>query len=179
MKTTDIISFSVDGEKLTAKSGETIIDALISSGKNIVGKVGCKGGVCGACLCTVKRAGEKPFYALACREVPEIGDEVTFIRPEFKGADYDFSKIQFSGDLLKKVFPEIDGCISCKQCDFRCVKGISVMEMIEFAREGNYKKVAELTYNCIECGACSIGCPAKINHAEVSLLARRINAKFL
>lgn len=173
------IEFTVDGEIISAKRGVTIIDALISAGESVVGKVGCKGGVCGACLCLIERSGGKPEYALACRTLAEDGLKVFFVKPSPKKVKYDFLSIKPEGNILIQLYPEINGCISCGKCNERCVKGIDVLSVVRSAREGDYKKVADLSYNCIECGACSNGCPSKINQAEVSLLARRIYAKFL
>ena len=166
---------TVDGEKITAKSGQSIIDALISSNKSVVGKIGCSGGVCGACLCTVE-IGDKKRYSLACRTEVKDGMNVRFLSPDFKSGKRDASALKSLNTAVKDIYPEILSCVSCGKCDRQCVKGIEVKKCIDLAIRGDIKTLTDLAFSCVECGACSVGCPAKINHAEVFLTARRLNA---
>ena len=53
------------------------------------------------------------------------------------------------------------------------------MQYIAYAQRGEYKKCAEASFDCIACGMCSARCPAGITHPMVSLLARRLNGKYI
>lgn len=175
----ETIEFYVDGEVVSAENGVTIIDAMIKAGKHVVGHVGCKGGACGACTCIVRREDGKSIPALACRTLAENGMRVSFPKPDVRPVKYVLEQMPYTSGLISELYPEIYNCVTCGKCTKNCVKGIDVRLMIENAKYGDLKKVADISFSCIGCGACSFGCPAKINHAEVGLLARRFYAKYL
>ena len=53
------------------------------------------------------------------------------------------------------------------------------MQYIAYAQRGEYEKCAEASFDCIACGMCSARCPAGITHPMVSLVARRLNGKYI
>ena len=171
------IEITVNSELIEADDGQTVMDAMIAAGINVIGHIGCKGGVCGACACLVKRTDGKVKASLACRTVAE--DKMTVLFPESKAipVKYDFDKLTTCGKQIAELYPEIYNCVNCGKCTENCVRGIDVRKMIENAKYGDLEKIAEMSFDCIACGACSFNCPAKINHAEVGLLARRLQVK--
>ncbi len=171
------IEFTVSGEKIKAEQGVTILDAMINNGLNVVGHVGCKGGVCGACTCMIRYSGEvKPM--LACRTIAQDGMIVSFPKAKVFPVKYNLKEYEFNNGMISELYPEIYNCVCCGMCTKYCTQGIDVRLMIENAKYGDLKKVSDLSFSCISCGACSYACPAKINHAEVGLLARRLSALY-
>lgn len=171
------IKFTVCGVELAASGGVTILDAMIKGGFNVVGHVGCKGGVCGACTCLIRYSDGRVQPSLACRTLVEEGMKVSFPEPKVFPVKYKLGEKRESNGIISELYPEIYNCVGCGKCTAYCTQNIDVRLMIENAKYGDLKKVSELSFHCIACGACSFSCPAKINHAEVGLIARRLSAK--
>lgn len=51
---------------------------------------------------------------------------------------------------------------------------IEVMDYIAAAIQGDFRKVAQISFECVMCGLCAARCPAEISQFNVALLARRV-----
>ena len=80
---------------------------------------------------------------------------------------------------MMQLYPEIYSCIGCNACTRACPQGLNTMQYIAYAQRGDFKKVAELSFDCVMCGICSSRCPAGISHPQVAMLARRLNGRYL
>ena len=157
----------------------TIMTAIEYIGKQLVHGCGCRNGFCGACA-TVYRIDGQVKTALAC-ETPVIDGMIVESTPIIatKNPRYDITDLEPLDTAIKRIFPEIDHCISCNACTRNCVRGLNVSRYIAYARKGNLQKCAEESFACVSCGLCTLRCPAKISHPEVALLARRIYGAYL
>ena len=175
------VRITVAGKEIETPENLTIIKAMEHAGISVAEHCGCLMGMCGACACIIRKEGsDKPVTGLACREKVENGMIVAFpVKIALRRKEYDLNRLVPNRGALVEIFPEIYSCVNCGACTKNCTQGIDVRAYIDDARFGDIKKISEMTFNCIACGACSALCPAKINHAEVALLARRITAKYL
>ena len=113
--------------------------------------------------------------ALACQTKIEDGMFLAQI-PFYPGnkATHNLSQIKPTTETLCALYPEIMRCISCGSCTKVCPQDIKVMDYVNAAIRGDYKKIAELSFDCIMCGLCATRCPAEIVQYNVALVARRI-----
>lgn len=164
------------GKEYKVPSTLTILQAIEASGFLFVRGCGCRGGFCGACS-TVYRTKDsyKLKVALACQTKIEDGMYLAQI-PFYPGnkATHNINKIKPTTETLCMMYPEIMRCISCGSCTKVCPQDIKVMDYINAAIRGDYKKIAELSFDCIMCGLCATRCPAEIVQYNVALAARRI-----
>ncbi len=164
------------GKEYQVPKGLTILQAIEACGFLFVRGCGCRGGFCGACS-TVYRTKDsyKLKVALACQTKIEDGMYLAQIPfyPANK-AQHNINQIKPTTEILCALYPEIMRCISCGSCTKVCPQDIKVMDYINAAIRGDYKKVAELSFDCIMCGLCATRCPAEIVQYYVALAARRI-----
>ncbi len=164
------------GKEYKVPASLTILQAIEASGFLFVRGCGCRGGFCGACS-TVYRTKDsyKLKVALACQTKIEDGMYLAQI-PFYPGnkATHNIAKTKPTTETLCMLYPEIMRCISCGSCTKVCPQDIKVMDYINAAIRGDYKKIAELSFDCIMCGLCATRCPAEIVQYYVALAARRI-----
>ncbi len=164
------------GKEYKVPSTLTILQAIEASGFLFIRGCGCRGGFCGACS-TVYRTKDsyKLKVALACQTKIEDGMFLAQI-PFYPGnkATHNLSQIKPTTETLCALYPEIMRCISCGSCTKVCPQDIKVMDYVNAAIRGDYKKIAELSFDCIMCGLCATRCPAEIVQYNVALVARRI-----
>jgi succinate dehydrogenase/fumarate reductase-like Fe-S protein len=169
------------GKEYKVPSGLTILQAIEASGFLFVRGCGCRGGFCGACS-TVYRTKDsyKLKVALACQTKIEDGMYLAQI-PFYPGnkAEHNLSNIKPTTETLCALYPEIMRCISCGSCTKVCPHDIKVMDYVNAAIRGDFKKIAELSFDCIMCGLCATRCPAEIVQYNVALVARRIYGSYV
>ena len=169
------------GKKYKVPDNLTIMKAFEYSGYKLTKGVGCRQGFCGACACIYRIKGERELhYALACetkvRDNMYVGTLPYF--PLEKGK-YNICDIKADEKLMMELYPEVYSCVNCNACTQSCPQGIDVRAYIEDAQNGDFRACAEKSFSCIMCGICSSRCPAEISHAEVAMLARRINGRLI
>ncbi len=168
------------GREYRVPAGLTIMQALEYAGYFLTRSCGCRAGFCGACSTVYRIKGEyKLQFAMACQA--EAMDGMYLVQLPFAPAEkrvYSLDHEEYSANTLLKYYPEIARCLSCNTCTKSCPQGIEVMDYINAALRGDYKQVAELSFDCIQCGLCAIRCPADIVHYNVAQLARRLYGKY-
>ncbi len=176
MSQNSLLSIYIMGKEYKVPSGLTILQALEYCGFLLIRGCGCRGGFCGACS-TVYRTKDsyKLKVSLACQSKIEDGMYLAQI-PFYPGnkAVHNIQQLKPTTETLCALYPEIMRCISCNSCTKVCPQDIKVMDYINAAIRGDYKKVAELSFDCIMCGLCATRCPAEIVQYNVALAARRI-----
>ena len=170
----------VMGEAHKVPADLTIMQAMEYAGFKFVRSCGCRGGFCGACA-TVYRL--KDDYKLktdmSCQT--RVEDGMFLVQIPFTPADkslYDIEEEPYNGNTLLKYYPAIARCVSCNTCTKACPQELQVMDYINAALRGDYKRVSDLSFDCIQCGLCAMRCPADITHYHVAQLARRMYEKY-
>ncbi len=169
------------GKKYEVPGNLTIMTAMEYAGYQLVRGCGCRNGFCGACSTLYRIKGEQELHAcLACQTQVQEGMYIATLPffPLVKKV-YDIEKVGAEQMVMMQLYPEIYACIGCNACTKSCTQSLDVMQYIAAAQRGDYKTVAELSFDCVMCGVCSSRCPAGISHPQVALLARRINGKYL
>ena len=169
------------GKKYEVPESLTIMGALEYSGYELVRGCGCRNGFCGACGTIYRIQGSTELkMCLACSTKVENNMFVATL-PYFPLVKqvYDMDKIRADEQIMMQLYPEIYSCIGCNACTKACPQGLNVMQYIAYAQRGEYTKCAEESFDCVMCGICSARCPAGISHPQVSLLARRLNGKYI
>ena len=177
----DMVNVFLYGKKYEVPSDLTIMEAMEYAGYKLVRGVGCRNGFCGACSTIYRIAGDRELHAcLACSTKVENNMYVATLPffPLIKEG-YDIEKVPTDASVMMQLYPEIYSCVGCNACTKACSQDLNVMQYIAAAQRGDYKKVAELSFDCVMCGICSSRCPAGISHPQVAMLARRINGKYL
>lgn len=176
----DRIRLRIDGRDLEVEIPASILQAATADGTPLTANVGCFGqGVCGACRCMVRRAGEREIATvLACETPAEDGMLVSFIdyftpdRPHV----YDLAAITDIWSLsssIAAIFPEAALCRHCGGCDRACPKGLDVQRGVTLAVAGDFAGVAEIFDQCVMCNLCTLACPEKIWPNHLGLMVRR------
>lgn len=169
------------GKKYEVPGNLTIMDAMEYAGYQLIRGCGCRNGFCGACV-TIYRVKEEIDlqFCLACQTKVEPNMYVATL-PFFplEKKVYDMEKVAPSEQIMMQLYPEIYSCIGCNACTKACTQDLDVMQYIAYAQRSEYEKCAEESFDCVMCGVCSARCPAGISHAQVSMLARRLNGKYI
>jgi succinate dehydrogenase/fumarate reductase-like Fe-S protein len=176
-----MIEILVYGQTIVVPESLTVLKALEWAGFRLTRGVGCRAGFCGACGTVFRLPGEaRIYYALACQTVVQPGMSLGQL-PFFPGRrpPHRLSELHPSADALTRVFPEIEACLGCNTCTKSCPQGIDVMTCMAEAVRGDLSRVADLSFDCIQCGLCVARCPAELAPPAVTLLARRMYAKYL
>jgi ferredoxin len=164
------------GKSYDVPGGLTILKAMEYAGYRLVRGVGCRGGFCGACATVYRKAGDfRLLVGLACQTGIEDGMYLTQI-PFYPAPKpiYDLQGLAPELGTLLRFFPEIVRCLQCNTCTKVCPQSLEVMNYIAAAQQGDFKRVAELSFDCLSCGLCVSRCPAEIAHYHMGLLARRL-----
>ena len=166
------IEIKISGKPITARAGETIVQALWSAEMAESVQTGCAGGVCGACTVTVRYADGKPGGTeLACMKPVEEGMEVFPCPVE---SDKAIEPVANADALtLQSVFPTVNRCTKCGSCTTACPMSIPVMDSVMRMQQGNFNEVAEDFTTCIHCGLCRFVCEDKVKPHNMGLWIRR------
>jgi len=181
MAETEKITIYAMGKAYEVPAGLTIMSALEYAGYQYIRGCGCRSGYCGGCATIYRREGDYKLYTdLACQTPAEDG--MYLVQLPFVPANksiYDLDKIEPMETTLVEHYPEIARCVSCNACTKACPQDLDVMYFIQAAKIGDFKEVANLSFDCIQCGLCAVRCPADIAHYHVAQLARRIYGRFM
>jgi len=80
--------------------------------------------------------------------------------------------------VLFKFYPTLARCVSCNTCTKSCPQDLEVMDYIQDAIKGDFKAVADESFDCIQCGLCAMRCPAELVQYHIAQLARRIYGRY-
>ena len=169
------------GKRYSVPDSLTIMTAMEYAGYELKRGCGCRHGFCGACATIYRIKGKNELHTcLACQTQVQEGMCVASI-PFFPTdkRTYKIEEIKPDKQIMMQLYPEIYSCIGCNACTKACTQGLDVMQYIAYARRGDFKKCAELSFDCVGCGCCSVRCPAGISHPMVGLLARRLTGKYI
>ena len=169
------------GKKYCVPSELTIMTAMEYCGYKLVRGCGCRNGFCGACATIYRIKGQNQLKScLACQT--KVEDEMYIATlpffPVVKQV-FDIEKVKPEQSIMMQLYPEIYACVGCNACTKACPQSLNTMQYIAYAQRGDFKKVADLSFDCVMCGICSSRCPAGISHPQVAELARRLNGKYL
>ena len=158
----------------------TIMQAMEYAGYKFIRSCGCRAGFCGACSTIYRLKGDyKLQTAMACQT--RVEDGMYLVQLPFSPAEkpiYDIDAVEYEENSFLQIFPEIARCVSCNTCTKACPQDLEVMDFIQAALRGDFKKVAELSFDCIQCGLCAIRCPAEIVQYNVAQFGRVMYGKY-
>ncbi|MFY9140578.1 MAG: 2Fe-2S iron-sulfur cluster-binding protein [Thermacetogeniaceae bacterium] len=170
---------TIDGKKIEAKLGETILEAAVRAGVEIPNLCYIEAfggqGVCRMCMVEVKDGEQKRLVA-SCT-YPITGEiEVQTNTPELQEIRRNIITLLYrrapNSDFMKKLYQEYvcpavevvdpaEKCIMCRLCVKACEK-VGAFAISTIMR-GTEKRVAtpfdEASPSCIGCGACAEICP--------------------
>ncbi len=177
----NMVNIYLFGKKYSVPENLTIMCAMEYAGYQLVRGCGCRNGFCGACATIYRIKGETELKScLACQTKVEEGMYIATLPffPLVKQV-YDLTKVTPSETVMMQLYPEIYACVGCNACTKSCTQDLNVMQYIAYAQRGDFEKCAEESFDCVMCGVCSSRCPAGNSQAQVAMLARRINGKYL
>ena len=177
----EMVNIYIMGKLYSVPAELTIMNAMEYAGYKHIRGCGCRAGFCGACATIYRIAGESELkFALACQTKVENNMYIANI-PYFptQKAQYDINEIKPTEQIMMQLYPEIYSCIGCNACTKACPQNLKVMQYIAYAQRAEFAKCAEESFDCVSCGMSSNRCPAGISHRLVSLLARRLNGKYI
>jgi len=166
------VEIQIAGTPLPATEGETLVHALWAAGMGDRIKVGCVGGVCGACTVSIQFEDGRPVKTdLACMRPVEAGmrvfpfpvDSIPPVAPHSKP----------DGDSLRAAFPTLQRCTKCGACTQSCPMSIPVMDSILRMQGGRLDEVAEDFTACIHCGLCRAVCEDRVKPHNMGMWVRR------
>jgi len=167
-----LVEINISGESIQARKGETIASALWEAGKGKSIQIGCGGGVCGACVVSLRFKDGRPGGTdLACMRLVEEGMEIfpfpiESIPPIAPVTDP-------SSDKLRQVFPTLDRCTKCGSCTTACPMSIPVMDSVLRMQKDELQAVAEDFNTCIHCGLCRVVCEDRVKPHNMGIWVRR------
>lgn len=177
----EMVNIYIMGKLYSVPAELTIMNAMEYAGYKHIRGCGCRAGFCGACATIYRIQGESELkFALACQTRVADGMYIATIPyfPTMK-SNYNINEIKPTKQIMMQLYPEIYSCIGCNACTKACPQNLKVMQYIAHAQRAEYAECAELSFDCVSCGMCSNRCPAGISHRMVSLLARRLNGKYI
>jgi len=174
------VNIHVMGKAYKVPAGLTIMQAMEFAGYRFIRSAGCRAGFCGACATIYRKAGDYKLRAvMACQT--RVEDGMFLVQIPFAPADkaiYDINKQKYHVGTLLKYYPELARCVSCNTCTKSCPQDLEVMDYIQDALKGDFKKVAEESFDCIQCGLCAVRCPAELVQYHIAQLARRMYGRY-
>ncbi len=175
------VEIYIMGKAYKVPAALTIMQAMEYAGYRFVRGCGCRAGFCGACSTVYRKKGEYRLQtAMACQT--RVEDGMFLVQIPFSPAEkpsYDLGREKPEPSVFLKYFPEIARCVSCNTCTKACPQDLEVMDYIQAALRGDFRAVADGSFDCIQCGLCAIRCPAEIVHYHVAQLGRRMYGKYL
>jgi len=171
----DEISLRIQGQTLTAEPGMTLLQALAANGVSLVGRVGCLGGVCGACAGSYSDPETgAPCTALACQFLVRDGLDFQFTTaPGSPPLAYRSDRLAAGLPGLMAAHPEAIRCRACEACTLVCPVGIDAMAGVLEATQGRLAEAGERLTPCVSCNLCQAVCEVGIQPQRVMLYARR------
>ena len=174
------VTIYVMGRAYEVPADLTILTAMEFAGYKFVRGVGCRQGFCGACSTIYRKKGDyKLQTGMACQTRVEDGMylvQIPFVPAE--KAIYDISKESYDVNAILKHYPEIARCVSCNTCTKACPQDLEVMDYVQAALKGDFKKAAEESFDCIQCGLCAARCPSELVQYHIAQLARRMYGRY-
>jgi succinate dehydrogenase/fumarate reductase-like Fe-S protein len=167
-----LVEIHISGEKIKAREGETIASALWEAGMGKSIQIGCGGGVCGACVVSLRfKDGRAGGTDLACMRLVEEGMEIfpfpiDAIPPVEPVNDP-------TSDKLRQAFPTLDRCTKCGSCTTACPMSIPVMDSVLRMQKDELQEVAEDFNTCIHCGLCRVVCEDRVKPHNMGIWVRR------
>ena len=160
------------GQPLHVRENETIACALWEAGMGKSIQIGCGGGVCGACVVSLRFKDGRPGGTdLACMRMVEEGMEVfpfpIDVIPPVEPVR------EPSAEKLRQSYPTLDRCTKCGSCTTACPMSIPVMDSVLRMQEGKLEAVAEDFNTCIHCGLCRVVCEDKVKPHNMGIWVRR------
>jgi len=171
----DEITLRIQGRTLTATPGMTLLQALAANGVSLVGRVGCLGGVCGACAGSYQDPESGgPRTALACQFLVQEGLDFQFATAP-GGPPLAYRSAALSPDLpgLMASHPEVVRCRACEACTLVCPVAIDAMAGVLEAAQGRLAEAGERLTPCVSCNLCQAVCEVGIAPQRVMLYGRR------
>lgn len=191
----DSVVFTIDGRKLTAHSGMTILEAAKDANIEIPNLCSNEElhpyGSCRMCVVEIERKGRRRLVVSCIYEVEEglvvstATERVLEVRKLVMNLllarnSNNPKLLSLAADLgiEKSIFPvDYKGCIMCGQCVRVCREVVGV-SAIGFKGRGHTREVAtpfdEAPEDCIACGSCHYVCPVGFIPMEEKNGIRRI-----
>ena len=174
------VTIHVMGKAYKVPDGLTIMQAMEFAGYRFIRSAGCRAGFCGACATIYRKAGEYQLHSvMACQT--RVEDGMFLVQIPFAPADkaiYDINQETYGINTLFKFYPELARCVSCNTCTKSCPQDLEVMDYIQDAIKGDFKAVAQESFDCIQCGLCAVRCPAELVQYHIAQLARRLFGRY-
>ncbi len=168
------------GQRYEVPADLTIMQAMEYAGFRFIHSCGCRAGFCGACSTIYRLKGDYRLKtAMACQTRVEEG--MFLVQLPFSPAvkpRWNIEKTGYEDGAFLAYFPEIARCVSCNTCTKACPQDLQVMDYIQAALRGDFKKVSELSFDCIQCGMCAVRCPAEIVHYHVAQFGREMYGRY-
>ncbi len=174
------VEIYIMGKAYKVPADLTIMQAMEYAGYRLKRSCGCRAGFCGACSTVYRKKGEyKLQTAMACQT--RVEDGMFLVQIPFSPAEkplYDIKKLEYEPSVFLKYFPEVARCLSCNTCTKSCPQDLQVMDYVQAALKGDFKAIAEDSFECIQCGLCALRCPAEIVQYHLAQFARRMYGKY-
>lgn len=170
------VNIHIMGKAYQVPADLTIMQAIEYAGYRLMRSCGCRAGFCGACSTIFRRKGEYKLQgAMACQT--RVEDGMMLVQIPFSPAEkplYDIREEKYDSSVLLKYFPDVARCVSCNTCTKSCPQNLQVMDYVQAALKGDFRGIAEGSFECIQCGLCAIRCPAEIVQYHMAQFARRM-----
>ena len=170
------VNIHIMGKAYQVPADLTIMQAIEYAGYRLMRSCGCRAGFCGACSTIFRRKGEyKLQAAMACQT--RVEDGMMLVQIPFSPAEkplYDIREEKYESSVLLKYFPDVARCVSCNTCTKSCPQNLQVMDYVQAALKGDFRAIAEGSFECIQCGLCAIRCPAEIVQYHMAQFGRRM-----
>ncbi len=174
------VKIYVMGKEHRVPADLTIMQAMEYAGYRFIRSCGCRAGFCGACSTIYRSVGDYRLKsAMACQT--RVEDGMYLVQIPFSPAEkalYEIEREEYRANVFLKYYPEIARCVSCNTCTKACPQDLQVMDYIQAALRGDFRKVADLSFDCIQCGLCAVRCPAEIVQYHVGQLGRRMYGRY-
>lgn len=174
------VTIYIMGRAYKVPADLTILTAMEYAGYKFIRGCGCRQGFCGGCSTVYRKKGEYKLQSgMACQTRVEDGMclvQIPFVPAE--KASYDINKEEYNVSTMFKYYPELARCVSCNTCTKACPQKLEVMDYVQAAIKGDFKAVAELSFDCIQCGLCALRCPAELVQYDIAQLARRMYGRY-
>ena len=174
------VTIYVMGRAYKVPADLTILTAIEYAGYKFLRGCGCRQGFCGACSTVYRKKGEyKLQTGMACQT--RVEDGMFLVQIPFTPAEkasYDVEKLSYNVNSLFQYYPELARCVSCNTCTKACPQDLEVMDYVQAGIKGDFKELAEKSFDCIQCGLCAIRCPSELVQYNIAQLGRRLYGRY-